>query len=90
MSNVLTKCALQSLDPESYGLRRRAPDGCEPNATCDYFVGISVNIGDPSYIDVYLSGLATGWVAVGFSPTNNMVSQIKYIHTYTVAKRYYY
>ena len=64
---------LQSTDAAGYRLRRRDPDGCDPD-DCDYFLGVDTNSGNSSYLDFYLVGEATGWVAVGFSPTANMVS----------------
>ena len=63
---------LQDIAPMDYRLRRRDPDGCDPDR-CDYFLGISPNSGNSSYLDFYLVGRATGWVAVGFSLTANMV-----------------
>ena len=64
---------LQSTDAADYRLQRREPDGCNPD-DCDYFLGVDTNSGNSSYLDFYLVGRATGWVAVGFSPTANMVS----------------
>ena len=43
---------------------------------CNLFVGIDTNEGDSDFLDVYLEGSASTWVAVGFSTSNNMVSQI--------------
>ena len=67
---------MQSTNPEDYGLFHRIPDGCNANTNCTYFVGLRVNEANDSYLDVYLSGVATGWVAIGFSKTANMVSVV--------------
>ena len=40
---------------------------------CDLFVGIDINKGSNSYLDIYMDGNAHGWVAVGFSDTPDMV-----------------
>ena len=37
------------------------------------FVGINTNSGNSGYLDIFLEGEAAGWVAVGFSETQNMV-----------------
>ena len=66
---------VQSTDPDDYGLFRAIPDGCDAATTrCIYFSGLRVNEGDSSYLDVYLSANDTGWVAIGFSVSNSMVS----------------
>ena len=65
---------IKSTDPNDYGLFRRIPDGCDPTTTCVYFVGLQVNANDSAYLDVYLTGQATGWLAIGFSKTKSMVS----------------
>ena len=65
---------LQSDDPQDYLLFRRDPPGCDANINCMYFVGLRANEANNSYLDVYLSGEADGWVAIGFSETANMVS----------------
>ena len=63
----------QSMDPDDYPLFRRISDNCVPNTTCTYFVGLVVNANDSDYLDFYLSGAATGWVAIGFSPSPSAV-----------------
>ena len=62
----------QSTDPDMYRLTYRIPDNCDP-ASCDYFLGINVNAGNSSYLDIYLSGDTDGWIAIGFSSTSSMV-----------------
>ena len=50
------------------------PPNCMPSAAdCDVFVAIDTNTGDPDYLDIYLEGMAGGWVAVGFTETASMV-----------------
>ena len=66
---------VQSDDPQDYLLFRRDPPGCDANIDCMYFVGLRANRANDTYLDVYLSGVADGWVAIGFSETANMVSQ---------------
>jgi len=51
----------------------RSPEGCDP-AQCDIFVGIDTNAGNPQYLDITLQGNSQGWIAVGFSATQNMVN----------------
>jgi len=63
----------QGTDPNLYRLTRRIPDNCDPASSCDYFLGIIVNGGNSSYLDIYLSGDADGWIAIGFSTTASMV-----------------
>ena len=65
--------------PEDYRLIFSSPDGCA-RADCDIYVGIDTNTGNDSYLDIYLEGTAAGWVAVGFSETDNMVSVYRHCH----------
>ena len=60
---------------EMYRLTQRIPQGCVP-PVCDFFLGISNNKQNSSFIDITLEARANGWVAVGFSKTQNMVSYI--------------
>ena len=62
----------QSVAPADYRLRRQVPDGCDPD-NCDYFMGINTNEGNTSFLDFYLTAEIDGWVAVGFSQTDDMV-----------------
>ncbi len=48
------------------------PEGCSGSA-CNYYVGLNVNQDNSSYLDVYLDGVANGWVAIGFSQDQQMV-----------------
>ena len=50
------------------------PDGCN-RTTCEYYVGLSPNPSDSSYLDVYLEGNAAGWIAIGFSLNRQMVHE---------------
>ena len=43
---------------------------------CEYYVAFRQNEYDPRYLDVYLSGVANGWVAIGFSMNTRMVAYI--------------
>lgn len=58
---------------ENYRLTHQIPKGCVP-PLCDFFMGISTNDNNRSFIDFTLEGRANGWVAVGFSNTSNMVA----------------
>ena len=40
---------------------------------CTVYVGIAVNAGNSSFLDFYIEGDATAWVAVGFSTSPSMV-----------------
>ena len=72
--SVSVSALLQTRNASEYRLRYRHPSGCDPD-NCDYFVGIDTNQKDPSFLDFYLVGKTTGWVAVGFTKTPNMVSR---------------
>ncbi len=61
--------------PEEYRLQILSPTGCS-RADCDMFIGIDTNTGDNEFLDIYMEGTAEGWVAVGFSETANMVSNL--------------
>ena len=37
------------------------------------FVGVDVNDGESTYLDVYMEGTAPAWVAVGFTESPDMV-----------------
>lgn len=58
--------------PEDYRLQSFSPEGCNIS-NCDLYIGIDTNTGDADFLDIYLEGTAAGWIAVGFSATNNMV-----------------
>ena len=58
---------------EDYRITARFPEDCVVSE-CDFFVGIDTNDNDMDFLDIYIEGEADGWVAVGFSPTRNMVS----------------
>ena len=40
---------------------------------CDYYIAIRTNPMNENYLDFLLEGNATGWLAIGFSDTANMV-----------------
>ena len=69
----------QVRNPEDYRLTFRTPPGCNVSINCTSFVGIDINAGNNGVLDIYMEGLALGWVAVGFTkPDNNMVcAQLK-------------
>lgn len=54
----------------------RIPASCERASECDVYVEITANSSDTRYLDIYLEGVADGWVAVGFSKTASMVSHL--------------
>ena len=65
---------LQVRDAEEYRIIATIPNGCSPPSSCDLFVGVDTNLGNTTYLDVYMEGTAQGWLAVGFSETADMVS----------------
>ena len=62
-----------------YRLNATVPDGCPDNA--DYTVMVRTNNRNPSFLDFYLEGETSGWIAVGFSPTDDMVCAHIHVHT---------
>ena len=56
----------------SHNLVFGMPEGCN-RSSCEYYVGLSRNPSNPTYLDVYLEGNAAGWVAIGFSLNTQMV-----------------
>lgn len=65
-------------DAEEYRLIFRSPSLCV-GFRCNIFVGIDTNIGNSSFLDIYMEGEGLGWVAVGFSHTQDMVLLITII-----------
>ena len=63
---------IQMRDPEDYRLTFRQPPNCQL-ADCNVFVGIDTNVDNPTFLDITMQGVADGWLAVGFSLTQNMV-----------------
>ena len=61
-------------DPEDYRLTFRSPSNCLLDE-CRVFVGIDSNAGSSDYLDITMQGVAGGWLAVGFTFTQNMVGQ---------------
>ena len=55
-----------------YRLIFQSPPNCTVSS-CEVFVGIDTNLGDPSFLDIYLEGEADGWIAVGFTKIASMV-----------------
>ena len=49
------------------------PNGCS-RTSCEVYVTMAVNPFNSSYLDIYMEGTAAGWVAVGFSDSQAMVS----------------
>ena len=76
---------MQVRAPQDYRLVFSNPANCDPS-TCDIFVGIDTNLGNGGFLDIYMEGNAQGWVAVGFSDSQNMVQMfiimliVKYKH----------
>lgn len=65
---------IQVRDPSDYRLTFRQPSGCKPEE-CTMFAAVDTNKGNSSYLDIYMSGKAQGWVAVGFTKAPHMVMQ---------------
>ena len=72
---------LQVRAPEDSRLIVSDPPDCD-RPTCDLFIGISTNA-NSSFFDFYIEGDAAGWVAVGFSETQNMVGWTNELDVYT-------
>ena len=49
---------------------------------CDFYLAFRQNTDNSTYLDFDLWGKTTGWVAIGFSLTPNMVSHLN-THTHT-------
>ena len=60
-------------DPEDYRLTFRTPANCLLDQ-CNVFVGIDTNAGNSDYLDITMQGVASGWLAVGFTITQSMVN----------------
>ena len=61
--------------------------GCN-DTKCSMFVGIDTNIGNHSYLDIYLDGKAEAWAAVGFAKTPHMVSVSHFIYFVNAQKTF--
>ncbi|XP_019851673.1 PREDICTED: uncharacterized protein LOC100636115 isoform X9 [Amphimedon queenslandica] len=70
-SNTDGRCPVEVTSIESHNLIFGMPEGCL-RADCEYYVGLSPNPSDPTYLDVYLEGNAAGWIAIGFSNNTQM------------------
>ena len=80
--------SLQVRAPTDSRLIFRSPANCDPS-TCDIFVGIDTNTGNPGFLDIYMEGNAQGWVAVGFSDSPNMVGILIIFYSLTLHCTYY-
>ena len=67
----MSKCNF-NMQSEAFTTTLRLPEGCR-REDCDYFVGIGPEEKDHNLLHFVLEGKAKGWVAIGFSPTPNMV-----------------
>ena len=67
----------------SYRFNISVPAGCTPyTSTCTFFAALRTNDNSSSWLDYYMEGVATGYLALGW----NNVSQTVSIHIpYTVA-----
>ena len=57
----------------SFPIVFRAPNNCE-REQCTFYWAMGPNTANPQYLDVYMEGNATGWMAVGFSDDQMMVN----------------
>lgn len=73
---VIIFIIIQVRAPADYRLVFSSPANCDPS-TCDIFVGIDTNTGNPDFLDIYMEGTTQGWVAVGFSNSQSMVLDIQ-------------
>ena len=67
---------LQVQGHEEYRLIFRNPAHCVNAYDCDIYIGIDTNSGDPNFLDIYMEGRTSGWLAVGFSDSISMVQQL--------------
>ena len=71
--NDFVACFVQG-NTSNYRLFQGFPKDCVPsNNECKYFVGFNTNTENSTLLEITLMGKATGWIAVGFSKTPNMV-----------------
>lgn len=63
---------MQTTPPDSLSLKFQDPEDCSASK-CKTFVGMERNGGNKEYLNFYLEGEASAWVAVGFSKTESMV-----------------
>jgi hypothetical protein len=68
---IMANCLPDRTAVDDYPLVFRYPNGCI-RGSCDYYVGMGPNPVDSSYLDIYLEGIAAGWVAIGFSENMTM------------------
>ena len=78
---------LPTNSPEDYHLHFLSPNGCE-RTQCSMYVAIDTNKGNDSYLDIYLEGLAQGWVGVGFGHSQSMV-RCFLVYVYVYGKKQY-
>lgn len=64
---------LQTTSPSDLPLVFKHPTSCNVS-DCDIYVGIERNAGNDHYLNFYIEGNASSWVAVGFTSTPSMVS----------------
>jgi hypothetical protein len=64
---------MQRNAPDDFRLIMKEPSSCNVS-DCSMFVSIDTNEGNEEYLNFYIEGDASAWVAVGFSSTPNMVS----------------
>ena len=64
----------QNTSPEDYRLIARNPKDCNPSS-CDIFIGIQTSqVGNTSFLEIYMEAEADGWVALGVSNSASMVT----------------
>ena len=51
----------------------KSPTDCD-RASCTFYWAMGPNSGNSQYLDVYMEGTVDGWMAVGFSLDQSMVS----------------
>ena len=82
--NTHTQTRMQSQAPPppvnktGFRLTLTQPEGCA-RESCTVFVGINTSTTDEGYLDITLEGAASGYVAVGFSDSANMVGIYLYV-----------
>lgn len=63
------------------------PEGCE-RTECTYYWAMGPNNENPSYLDIYMEGDVSGWLAVGFSENKLMVIRVMINHYIEVTHEY--
>ena len=87
VTNTVSCCTIDyntviSKSPSStFPIIFKSPTDCE-RSSCTFYWAMGPNTANSQYLDVYMEGTVDGWLAVGFSHDQAMVSAVrmKYCH----------